>query len=128
MNDTIAGTNIRVDNLGHVVPRVADTLLEDGIIMADGSAGFSVSHVQQVGALQIFRKQCMVSNGMEQQNIGQQYRISKDCIQQVAQLLEGFISWCKDGPCSVAQGVSQICLFDGRTKSREVGRSASNLS
>lgn len=69
VNDTIARMDIRVDNLGHIIARVAGTLLINAIKVgmgnADGSAVFPVGHMQQFGASQISLIDCIVGNGME---------------------------------------------------------------
>ena len=57
MNDSIASTQIRFDNAGHVRPRILSTLLEDTTTAAaDSTAIIATGHLQTMGALQIFRK------------------------------------------------------------------------
>lgn len=70
MNDTLAGLNVGLNNLRHVVARVASSLLENLATLADGATVLSVRHLGLSSTEEILGLDNLV-NGMEQQDVGE---------------------------------------------------------
>lgn len=126
MNISLASWNVGLNDPRHIVAWVASTLLEDGVVVAYGSAVLTVGHFRQSSTVQIIRLDNII-NCMEEQHICQQFLVSEHIVQQITQLLEGSISGGEDRPMTFAQCMDKVGLLDGRTQGGEIIQTTSNI-
>lgn len=116
VDDTIAGLDIGIDDLGHVATRISSTLLVDIATSADGSTIIAIRHLNGLGTAEILGHFHLV-DGMKEQSVGQESVVGKNRVKKIAELRKRLVGRSKDGPFAPAQGVAKSSLGYGRTKS-----------
>lgn len=127
MNESLAGLDVSLNNLRHIVTWIASSLLEDLSSSTDGTRIFSASHFGEPGTNEIIRRDDIV-DCMEEKDFGQNISISQDSVKSITKFLKGLVGWREDSPLSVAQCLGETSCSNSSTEGREILSSTGNIN
>ena len=127
VDETLAGLNVSGDDLWSSITRVGSSLLEEFSSTADCTGVLSVQHRNKCGADKISRGN-LSSNNVEQQDIGQQSKVSQSGVEDGAQSEESIIRRSENGETVSSKSIDKASSLDSGTKDGESFGSTSDLS